>query len=192
MSLKVKLGVSNRHIHLSQQDMETLFGAGYQLHKVKELGQPGEFASDEKIDLVTEKATMKGIRVIGPVRKQTQVELAVTDARVLGLNPPVRESGDLNDSSGAKIVGPKGEIVLKEGIIIAARHLHLDLETAGKYGLKDQDIVKISIPGERAMTFDNVLVRAKATYAPEFHIDTDEANACMAQNDQEVEIIILK
>ncbi len=192
MSLKVKLGVSARHIHLSQHDMESLFGAGYELSKVKELGQPGEFSSGEKLDVATEKGIIKGVRVIGPIRKNTQVEFALTDARILGLNPPVRESGDLAGSPGAKLIGPNGEVTIAEGVIIAARHLHLDLRTAAMIGLKDKDNVKVSIPGDRAITFDHVLVRAKETYAPEFHIDTDEGNACMAVTGQEVEIAIIK
>lgn len=186
---KVKLGISAKHAHLSQEDMEILFGKGSQLHSMKYLGQPGEFACEEKIDLVSEKGTLKGVRVIGPIRKNTQVELAMTDARSLGLTPPLRESGDLVGSMGIKIVGPAGEITLKEGVIIAERHLHLDTKTAEEYGLKDKDRVQISVPGERAVVFGNVLVRVKDTYAPEFHIDTDEGNACFAENDQLVDII---
>ncbi len=189
MNNTIKLGISAKHLHLSQEDLKTLFGDTAVLTKVKELGQPGEFASDEKVDLVTDKAVLKGVRVIGPVRAQTQVELAMTDARVLGLNPPLRGSGDLKGSLGIKIVGPKGEVVIKEGVIIADRHIHLDLKTAKEFNLKDKDRVKVAVPGVRAVVFENVLVRVKDTYAPEFHIDTDEGNACFAQNDQMVQII---
>lgn len=185
---KVKLGISAKHVHLSQNHLEKLFGLGNELHCMKELGQPGEFACEEKVDLVSEKATLKGVRVIGPARKQTQVELAMTDARSLGLNPPVRESGDLAGSLGIKIIGPKGEVTINEGVIIAERHLHLDTKTAEENGFKDKDRVSISIPGPRAVVFENVLVRVKDSYAPEFHIDTDEGNASMAENDQVVEV----
>ena len=190
MTLQVPMGVSARHIHLSKEDMEKLFGLGHELHKVKELGQPGEFTAEEKVDLITEKSTLKGVRVIGPIRKQTQIELALTEARSLGLNPPVRESGKLANSAGLKIVGPKGEITISEGVIVAARHLHLDTKTAEMHGLKDQDSVKISVHGDRALTFENVVVRVKDTYAPEFHIDTDEGNACLAQNTPVVTVTI--
>ena len=186
---KVKLGISAKHVHLSQGDLEILFGKGNELHVVKYLGQPGEFASEEKVDLVSEKGILKGVRVIGPTRKNTQVELAMTDARALGLIPPLRESGDLAGSTGIKLIGPAGEVNIKEGTIIAGRHLHLDVKTAEEFGLKDKDLVQIALPGERAVIFGNVLVRVKDTYAPEFHIDTDEGNACFAENDQLVEII---
>ena len=189
MAFKIKLGVSAKHLHLSKEDVAVLFGTDACLQAVKYLGQPGEFASEEKVDLVTEKAVLKGVRVIGPIRAKTQVELAMTDARTLGLNPPLRESGYVTGSAGVKIVGPKGEVELKEGVIIAERHVHLDTKTASEWGLKNQDRVKVSVPGERAVVFENVIVRVKDTYAPEFHIDTDEGNACFAENDQMVDVI---
>lgn len=188
MSFKVKLGISARHVHLSQEDHEKLFGEGTSLHGIKDLGQPGEFACEEKVDLVSDKGTLKGIRVIGPIRGKTQVELAMADARVLRIEPPVRESGQLEGSCGIKLVGPKGEVTISEGVIIAARHMHLDTQTAEKNGFKDKEFVKIRIPGERGLVFEQVLVRVKDTYAPEFHIDTDEGNACLAYNDQMVEV----
>lgn len=189
MTFKIKLGVSAKHLHLSKKDMDVLFGTDAVLHHVKALGQPGEFASEEKVDLVSEKAVLKGVRVIGPLRARTQIELAMTDARILGLNPPLRESGDVDGSAALRIVGPKGEIELKEGVIIAERHVHLDTKTAAELGLKDKDRVKVTVPGGRAVVFENVLVRVKDTYAPEFHIDTDEGNACFAENDQMVDVI---
>jgi putative phosphotransacetylase len=185
----IKLGISARHIHLDREAMDVLFGKDSQLHKIKDLGQPGEFTSEEKVDLISEKALIRGMRVIGPLRKQTQIELAMTDARALGLKPPLRDSGNLKGSAGIKIVGPQGEITVSEGVIIAQRHIHLDLPTAAAFGLKDQDRVGIRVPGERSAVFENVLVRVKANYAPEFHIDTDEGNACFAKNDDMVEII---
>jgi putative phosphotransacetylase len=189
MVRQVKLGISARHLHLNRQDMDTLFGPGSELRKIKELGQPGEFTSEEKVDLVSEKSVLKGVRIIGPLRPATQVELAMTDARSLGITPPLRDSGNLKGSLGIKLVGPKGEVILKEGVIIAERHVHLDLETAGRFNLKDHDRVNVQVPGERPVLFESVLVRVKANYAPEFHIDTDEGNASFAKNDQMVEII---
>jgi putative phosphotransacetylase len=189
MGYKIKLGISARHIHLDRGAMDVLFGKDSQLHEIKSLGQPGEFTSEEKVDLVSEKSTLRGIRVIGPLRKQTQIELAMTDARALGINPPLRDSGNLKESAGIKVVGPKGELTIAEGVIIAERHIHLDLPAAAAFGLKDGERVSIRVPGERPVVFEAVLVRVKVNYAPEFHIDTDEGNACFAKNGDMVEII---
>lgn len=189
MSFKVKLGISARHVHLSQEDYDVIFGSPTGLVSMKPLGQPGEFAAEQKVDLVSEKGCLKGVRVIGPIRGKTQIELAASDARSLRLEPPVRESGDIEGSCGVTIVGPNGQVKLSEGVIIAARHMHLDTKTAQENGFKDQQLVSIRVPGERSVVFENVLVRVKDTYAPEFHIDTDEGNACLATNDQMVEVI---
>ncbi|MDR2005711.1 MAG: phosphate propanoyltransferase [Acidaminococcales bacterium] len=189
MERMIKLGISARHIHLDRGAMDVLFGKDSQLHKIKDLGQPGDFTSEEKVDLISEKAILRGLRVIGPLRKQTQIELAMADARALGLNPPLRDSGNLKGSAGIKIIGPDGELTIPEGVIIAERHIHLDLPTAAAFGLKDGEHVRIRVPGVRPVVFEAVLVRAKANYAPEFHIDTDEGNACFAKNGEMVEII---
>ncbi|MEG0797545.1 MAG: phosphate propanoyltransferase [Acidaminococcaceae bacterium] len=188
MKFPLILGVSARHLHLTRQDMDTLFGVNSELHTKKPIGQPGQFAADEQITLITAKSKMT-LRVIGPLRSYTQVELSLTDARSLGLTPPIRNSGDIENSAGATIVGPKGEVILKQGIIVAARHIHLNPETANKYALHDGDIVDIVTPGERSLTLHNVLVRAGATHADECHLDTDEANACGLASDAMIEIV---
>lgn len=190
MSYKVKLGISARHLHVTQEHLEILFGKGAQLHAMKDLGQPGQYASEEKVDLVTEKGTLNGVRILGPVRSKTQVELAFADARKLGLNPPVRDSGDIEGTPGLKLVGPKGTVELSEGVIVAARHIHLDPATASSLGVKDKDLVKVKIEGKRGLIFENVLIRVHKDFAPEMHIDTDEGNACMASNDDMVVVLI--
>jgi putative phosphotransacetylase len=157
--------------------MDILFGKDSELHVKTPIGQPGQFSSVEQIEVVTPKDVIK-LRIIGPLRPETQIELSLTDARKLGLKPPIRNSGDIAGSCGAKLIGPCGELELKEGIIVASRHVHLYPETAAKYGLQDGDIVDIQTEGERSLTLHNVLVRAGAKHADEIHIDTDEANAC--------------
>ena len=192
MSYQVKLGISARHLHVSQEHLKVLFGAGATLHAMKDLGQPGQYASEERVDLVTEKGSIKNVRILGPVRKATQVELAIADARKIGLNPPVRDSGDTAGTPGITLVGPQGQVTLTEGVILAARHIHLDLPTAEAWGVKDCDKVNVRICGARGLVFENVLIRANAAYAPEMHIDTDEGNACMANNDDMVDVLIEK
>lgn len=188
MQFPLVVGVSARHAHLCREHMDILFGKDSELHVKKAIGQPGQFASEEQIQMVTAKGSMK-LRIIGPLRPDTQIELSATDARTAGVKAPVRNSGDIKGSAGAKLVGPAGELELKEGIIIAARHVHLYPETAAKYGLKDGDIVNIVTKGQRALTFQNVLVRAGAAHADEVHIDTDEANACGIASDDMVDIV---
>lgn len=189
MKFPLILGVSARHAHLCREHMDILFGKDSELHVKKTIGQTGQYASEEQITLVTDKGSMK-LRIIGPLRPETQIELALTDARKMGLNAPIRNSGDIEGSAGGKLIGPAGEMELKEGIIIAARHIHLCPETAEKYQLKDGDIVNIKTEGERALTLHNVLVRAGVKHADEVHIDTDEANACNL--DSGVNVIIEK
>lgn len=190
MSYKVKLGISARHIHVSQGDLDKLFGLGTVLHPVKELGQPGQFACEERVDLVTPKGAIQGLRILGPVRKQTQIELAPADARKIGLILPIRDSGDLAGSPGVKIIGPKGEVTIAEGVIIASRHVHLDIATAAEWKVKDKQLVKVRVTGKRSVVFEDVLVRVRDDFAPEMHIDTDEGNACLAENEDMVEVIV--
>lgn len=190
MGYKVPVGLSNKHLHLSQADLETLFGKGYELHPTKPLKQPGQFASEEKVDIVGPKNTLKGIRVLGPVRKETQIELAMTDARTIGIKAPVRESGKLEGTPGVKLVGPAGEIELDHGVIVALRHIHLSAAQAKEAGLSDHQVVSVKVPGERGLTFDNVLVRAGDGHEREIHLDTDEGNAAGLANDVEVEILV--
>lgn len=187
MSFPLVLGVSARHAHLCREHMDILFGKGSELHIKKAIGQPGQFASEEQIQMITAKGKMT-LRIIGPLRTETQIELSATDARNAGLKAPIRNSGDIRGSAGAKLVGPAGELELKEGIIIAARHVHLYPESAEKYGLKDGDIVDIVTKGDRAVTLHNVLVRAGKAHADEVHIDTDEANACNLSSGDMVDI----
>ncbi len=191
MQFPIVLGVSARHAHLCREHMDILFGAESELHIKKKIGQPGQYASEEQIVMVGPKGEMK-LRIIGPLRPETQIELSLTDARKVGINAPIRNSGDIAGSAGAKLIGPKGELELKEGIIVAARHVHLYPETAEKYGLKDGDIVDIQTKGERSLTLHNVLVRAGVKHADEVHIDTDEANACNLSSDDMVDIIYNK
>lgn len=177
MGYKVQIGLSNKHLHLKQEDIEILFGKGHELTPTKDLVQPGQFACEEKVDIVGPKATLKGIRVLGPARPETQVELAMTDARAIGIKAPVRESGKLEGTPGCKLIGPCGEIELDHGVMVALRHVHLNPQQAEEAGLKDKDVVSIKIEGERGLVFDNVLVRAGDKHEREIHLDTDEGNA---------------
>lgn len=171
------VGVSNRHIHLTQEDVETLFGPGYQLTKKKEL-MGGQFASNECCTIVGLKLrAIENVRVLGPVRKATQVEISQTDARKLGISVPVRESGDTKESAPIAIVGPKGAIYCKEGCIIAARHIHMSPADAAACGVGDGDYVSVKMDNERGTTFDRVKIRVDESFTLEMHIDTDEANA---------------
>lgn len=187
MKFQLILGVSARHLHLCREDMTKLFGPEAELQTKKIITQPGQFAAEEQVTLVTEKGSMK-LRVIGPLRKETQIELSMTDARSVGLTPPIRISGDIAGSPGCLLQGPKGEMMLEKGIIIAARHIHLSPATAAKYNLNNGDVADIKITGERSLTFNNVPVRTGEAHADEFHIDTDEANACAVTTGVSVEV----
>jgi len=188
----IVVGVSNRHVHLSKEDLEVLFGKGYQLTPVKDLRQPGQFAAKETVTIVGPKGAIENVRVLGPIRKETQVEISRTDAFKLGLNPPVRDSGDLDGTPGIVIVGPAGVVVKNKGVILAKRHIHMHPKDAQHYGVKDKDIVKVIVEkGERRLIFDDVLVRVREDFALEFHVDTDEANAAMLNNGDLVYIVEL-
>ncbi|MCP5455585.1 MAG: phosphate propanoyltransferase [Thermotogae bacterium] len=193
MNLKqpgIVAGVSNKHLHLSQKDLEALFGEGYELHPIKDLGQPGQYAAEEIVDLVGPKGIIAKVRVLGPVRKDTQIEVAYTDSFKLGVQPPVRDSGDVEGTPGLKLVGPKGEVEINQGVIIAKRHIHMHTKDAEHYGLKDKDIVSVFIDSESRKTiFQDVLIRVSDKYALEFHVDTDEANACQLKNKDLIYII---
>ena len=177
MGYEVKIGLSNKHLHLQKEHVEILFGKGHELTPTKPLVQPGQFACEEKVDIVGPKNTLKGIRVLGPARPETQVEVAMTDARTLGIKAPVRESGKLEGTPGCKIVGPCGEVEIDHGVIVALRHVHLSPAQAEEAGVKDKDIVSIKIEGERGLVFNNVLVRSGDAHEREVHLDTDEGNA---------------
>jgi len=189
MGYKVPIGISNKHLHLSEQALATLFGEGHKLTPYKELVQPGQYAAHEQVDIVGPKGSFKNIRIIGPTRPQTQVEVSLTDARALGIDPPVRESGKLQGSPGIKLVGPKGELELESGAIVALRHIHLSPEQASEAGLQDKDLVDVKVYGKRPLIFEDVLIRSGEGHFREFHIDTDEANAAGAANNDEAEIL---
>lgn len=189
MSYNVEIGISNKHLHLSQEDLEKLFGEGYELTAIKDLKQPGQFAADEKVDLVGPKGTLKGIRVLGPVRPETQVELSMTDARGIGMDAPIRESAVLDGSPGMTIVGPKGQVELDKGVIVALRHIHLSEQQAKDAGVVDKELVDVKTNGTRPVVFNDVLIRAGNKYEREFHLDTDEANAAGVKNNDMGEII---
>ena len=190
MAKKILVETSARHVHLSDADLETLFGKGAVLHKKKDLSQPGQFASEERVDVVGPKKTLARVSVLGPTRKQTQVELAMTDARSIGIDAPIRESGDLEGSAGRKQVGPAGEIELSEGVIIAKRHIHTTPEDAAEMGVTNGEIVSIKLDtAERALTFGDVVVRVSPNYATVVHIDTDESNAANCKGEVYCEIV---
>jgi len=173
---KIPIGVSARHVHLSREHVEVLFGKGYQLNKKKEL-MGGQFAAMECVTLVgTKLRAIENVRILGPERKRSQVEVAKTDAIRLGINPPVRESGDLDGSAPVALVGPKGVLYLEEGCIIAKRHIHMSPEDAERFGVKNGQTVKVQFDNGRGGIFDEVLIRVDKSFTLEMHIDTDEAN----------------
>lgn len=185
MENKVLVEISARHVHLSQADLETLFGAGYELTVKKELSQPGQYACNERVRVIGAKGEFPAVSILGPVRKETQVELSLTDARSIGVTAPVRESGELEGSGSCKLVGPAGEVELAQGVIAAKRHIHATTADAERMGLTNGEIVSVEIPtaNGRNLTFGDVVVRVSDSYALAMHIDTDEANAAgMAPN----------
>lgn len=189
MAIQVPVGVSNRHVHLTKEDLEALFGPGYQLTVKKELSQPGQFAAEETVNLIGPKRSIPNVRILGPIRPQTQVEISMTDSFTLGITAPVRDSGNLKDTPGIIIEGPKGRIEIKEGVIVAQRHLHLHDSEAQKLGLKDQDYVQAKVDGPRGLIFDQVLVRVGPKFKMDLHLDMDEANAAGLKNGDLVTII---
>ena len=185
----VPVGVSARHIHLTQTDVETLFGEGYQLTKKKEL-MGGQFASNETVTIVGLKLrAIENVRILGPVRKASQIEISATDALKLGVKAPVRESGDIKGSAPMAVVGPKGVIYLKEGCIIAKRHIHMSPQDAKMAGVTNGQIVSVRSNNERGSIFDQVTVRVDPSYTLEMHIDTDEANAASIKTGDSVAIL---
>lgn len=185
---KIPIGVSNRHIHVSREDLEILFGEGYQLTKKSDLKQPGQYASNETVTIRGPKGEFERVRILGPVRKESQVEISKTDSFRLGLRPPIRESGDLGGTPGMELVGPKGTVTLPKGAIIALRHIHMKPEQAAAFGVKDKDLVEVETFGERRGVFGDVLVRVSEHFSLEMHVDVDEANACSLSNNDFVTI----
>jgi putative phosphotransacetylase len=182
--------VSARHIHLCRKDMDILFGEGSELHPIKYLSQPGQYASEEKVTLKGPKGTA-GVRVLGPLRKETQIELSLTDARSLGVKAMVRESGELEGTTGGlTIVGPKGEVEATYGVIAAKRHIHMTPEDAEEFGVKNGDIVAVKIPTDgRSVIFGDTVVRVSPNYSLAMHIDTDEANAACIAGEAQGELV---
>ena len=176
--MKFLVETSARHVHLSQEHLEILFGAGYELTKKKDLSQPGQYACEERVTIVGGKKEMPGVSILGPVRKATQVELSLTDARSIGVAAPVRESGAIAGSGACKIIGPKGEIEITEGVIAAKRHIHATPADAEALGVENGQIVNVKIDTDgRSLVFGDVVVRVSDTYALAMHIDTDGSNA---------------
>lgn len=192
MSKKFIVETSARHIHVTQEHLEILFGKGHELTKKKDLSQPGQFACEERVTIVGPKKELPGVSILGPVRPATQVELSATDARSIGIAAPIRESGDVAGSGACKVVGPCGEIEISEGVIVAKRHIHLTPADAEELGVKDKDVVwvKVDTDGRKAILGD-VVVRVSEKFARAMHIDTDESNAISAPRNLEGEIIEL-
>jgi putative phosphotransacetylase len=181
---------SNRHIHISAADREKLFGAGYALKRLRPLSQPGQYACEEQVTIAGPKGRIDGVRILGPERPDTQVEVSLTDTFRLGIEPAVRMSGDIEGTPGCTLIGPKGEVNIAKGVIIAARHLHMSDEEATTYGLKNGDVVRAKKTGNRETIFGNILVRAGEGHSLELHIDTDEANAAGIKNGELLELLI--
>jgi putative phosphotransacetylase len=186
---KVPVGVSARHIHLSQEHVELLFGQGAELTSMKPLSQPGQYAANETVQVIGPKGSFQKVRILGPARKRTQLEVSRTDAFSLGINPPVRESGDIAGSAGITIKGPAGEIAIEEGVIVAARHIHFHTSDAERLGIADKQRLSVRLFGERGLVLENVIARVSDAYALDMHIDTDEANAAGVKTGDEAEII---
>ena len=178
MAKPVLVEVSARHVHVSREDLDTLFGKGYELTAKKDLSQPGQYACEERVTVVGPKRELKNVSILGPVRPSTQVEISMTDARSIGVAAPVRESGDIAGTPGCKLIGPKGEVELDKGVIVAKRHIHMTPADAEKYALKDKQVVDVKIAGEgRSTVYGDVVVRVSEKFALAMHIDTDEGNA---------------
>lgn len=189
MEIKLTVGISNRHLHLSEKDKRFLFG-DIEMKVEKELNQPGQFASNLKVTLKTKKGIIEDVRVVGPIRSYTQIEISKTDAFKLGINPPVRDSGDIKGSASIILVGPEGELHLSEGCIIAARHAHISNNEIEKYNLKDLQNVKILVGGEKGGILHDVHLKSTGKDYFEVHLDTDDANANLIKNGDEVLIIV--
>lgn len=187
--LTIPVGVSNRHVHLSQEDLDTLFGKGYQLTNMKELSQPGQYACKEMVTVCGPKGAIEKVRILGPVRKQTQVEILAADCFKLGRNTSPKMSGELAGTPGITLVGPKGTVETKGGLIIAQRHIHMSPSDALKFGVHDGETVKIETEGIRGGIFNNVAIRVTETSALECHLDTEEANAMGLSGTSKITIV---
>ena len=182
----IPVGVSVRHVHLSREDADALFGTGYEFTKKRDVTQPGQYVTRETVDVVGPKGELRGVAIIVPLRKQTQIEIAKTDAFTLGVSPPLRESGKLDGTPGITLRGPKGTVTTTSGVILAHRHVHMSPAQAQAYGVQDQDMIKVRVEGDREMTMGDVIVRVSPVYELDLHIDTDEANAAGLTSDSVV------
>ncbi|MBV7507740.1 phosphate propanoyltransferase [Bacillus sp. sid0103] len=191
-SKMVPIAASNRHIHLSTEHVERLFGRGYELTKLKDLSQPNQFAAKETVTLIGPKGKIANVRVLGPARGSTQVEVSLFDGFTLGVMPPIRNSGDIKGSETITIQGPRGQLTIREGLICAARHIHMHTSDSETFGVQDGDLVQVKVDGYRGVIFSNVLIRVSPKYKLEMHIDLDEANAAGIKNGQLGEIIAAK
>lgn len=180
----IKVESSARHVHLSQDILELLFGSNSVLDKSREISQPGQFLSKQRVKLKTEKNTIDNVAIIGPLRDKTQVEISLTDAKFLGIDAPIKHSGDLDESVGITLCANNREVEIKKGVIIAARHMHMSSEDAQKHGVNDKDVVSVEIAGQRELIYKKVLVRVRDDFATRMHLDLDEANACAFERDQ--------
>lgn len=181
MENSVIVETSARHVHVTKEHLEILFGKGYELTKKKDLSQPGQFACSERVAVIGTKGQFPAVSILGPVRSATQVEISASDARTLGVSAPVRESGDIAGSAPCKLVGPNGEIEISEGVIIAKRHIHMTPADAERFGVKDKDVVSVKIDSpDRSLVFGDTVVRVSDKFALAMHIDTDESNAVLA------------
>jgi len=186
----VRVGVSNRHLHLAKSDFETLFGKGSSLTELKQLSQPGQFAASETVAIEVNGKKMENVRILGPFRKETQVEISATDARYFKVTPPVRNSGDLKDSLSIRIIGPKATIDLEKGLIIATRHIHFSTDEAKRFGVSNNQMVKVRVSTEKGGIMHGVYCKVDPSYALEMHLDTDDANAMLIKNGDIVEVIL--
>ncbi len=182
------VGVSNRHMHIDRETLDKLFGKGYELKRMKDLSQPGQYACEEKVEVVGPKGSLS-VRILGPVRSRTQVEISITDSFALGVPAIIRNSGDIAGTPGALLRGPQGEVDIEEGVIVAARHVHLHTSDAQKFGISDKDMVKLRSNGVRGVIFENVLCRVHDEYSLDIHLDVDEANAASLKNGEQMEIL---
>ncbi len=186
---QIKVGVSARHIHLSPAHIDLLFGQGYSLTPFKPLSQPGQFAAEEQVAVVGPKGRFDKVRILGPARGATQLEISRTDSFVLGIQAPLRLSGHIDGTPGIRMIGPQGEVVIEQGVIVAARHIHLHTEDAARMEISDQQKLRVRVGGERGVIFEHVVARVSDQFALDMHIDTDEANAAGVSNGDLAEII---
>lgn len=186
---RIPLGISNRHIHLSQKDIERLFGMGYQLTKFKELSQPGQYACKETVMICGPRGVIEKVRVLGPARPETQVEILSADCFKLGIQAPIRQSGEIEQTPGITIIGNHGTAIIERGVIVAQRHIHMTPEDALKFQVRDKQIVSLCLPGVRGGRLENTIVRVNHSFSLECHIDTEEANAMGVTSKSKVYII---